>query len=1146
MEEQNKRYNRLRDELARRILVLDGSMGVMVQRLGLSEAEYRGQHFLTHDHALSGNVDVLCISAPSHIEAIHQAYIDAGADIIETNTFNSNALSQAEYGLSDHVRELNLAATHLARRVADRYGRFVAGSMGPTAVAASLPDDVTDSSHRAIDFETLQQAAYEQAGALIDGGVDMILLETAYDALNVKAQMRGIRRAADERGADIPIVVSLTLSDRSGRLLSGHTPEAVLTMIEHERPFAVGFNCGAGAESLAVHLRRLAEIAPYPIVFYPNAGLPDRLGNYSETPDKFADDIQAFAADGLINIAGGCCGTTPEHIARLSQAVKKLSPRKLPAVRRRPWLAGLEAFYGDTGFINIGERCNVAGSRKFLRLVNEKNYDEAVGIARKQVEDGAMALDFNMDDGMLDAAGEMQRFVRLCGADPTVAKVPWMIDSSDFAVIERALKSLPGKGIVNSISLKHGEAEFLEQARRIRDLGAAVVVMAFDEDGQAVTFERKIEICARAYRLLTEKAGIEGRDIIFDPNILTVATGMAEHAAYGIDYIRAVRWIKENLPGARTSGGVSNLSFAFRGNNYVRQAMHAVFLYHAIAAGLNMAIIDPASRVTYDDIEPGLREAIEDVILNRREDATERLTERAARYAGAKIADVEAEASVNPDVDERLAHALQTGDESHLADDLLTAVKKHGSANAVVEGPLMTGMERVGSLFENGRMFLPQVVKSARVMHKAVELLRPLLEEGKTGGSSKGLFLTATVKGDVHDIGKNIVNVVMRCNNYDVVDLGVQVDAETIVSEALRLKPDFIGLSGLISPSLEEMAKTAAALARAGIKVPLFVGGAATSELHTAARIAPAYGDGLVVRVADAAQNPIFAARLAADYDAEAFNIRQRQAELRSSIQPDIKEAAKAKASNVDPAPAPAHPGLTVFDAIPVADVREYINWRYFYNCWQISGNSAEQDKLRVEAEALLDALVSQGATMCAEVGLFGAHSIDGAIVFENGTSIVTPRQHPAPGRDVCLALSDFVASESDTVGAFMVTVGDVIRRNIAEASDDYGKLLLQSVADRLAEATSEWLHRRVRTELWAYAADEQADIESILYQRYRGIRPAIGYPCLPDQLQMHSLAKLLDPARIGITVTENGALDPASSVVGLYIANPFARYFTV
>lgn len=1146
MENQKAGYTRLREEINKRIVVLDGSMGVMIQRLGLTEDEYRGRRFISHGKALVGNVDVLNITSPTKIKAIHEAYINAGADIIETNTFNSNALSQKEYGLTEYVRELNLAGARIAREAADKHGKLVAGSMGPTAFAASLPDDVNDGSHRSVTYEELRDASYEQASALIDGGVDMILLETAYDALNVKAQMRGIRQSADDKGTDIPVILSLTVSDRSGRLLSGHSPEAVLNMIEHERPFAVGFNCGSGAESLTSLLRGLAETAACPVVFYPNAGLPDRLGNYSETPEKFAADMQALASEGLINIAGGCCGTTPEHISDLVEAIKGIPPRKPNAVNRKAWLSGLDAFYGDTGFINIGERCNVAGSRKFLRLINEKNYDEAVSIARQQVEAGAMALDFNMDDGMLDSAAEMERFVRLCGADPTVAQVPWMIDSSDFKVIETALKSLPGKGIVNSISLKHGEKEFLEQARLIKSYGAAVVVMAFDEDGQAVTFERKKEICERAYRLLTEKVGFNGEDIIFDPNILTVATGMPEHTAYGIDFIRAVEWIKANLPGARTSGGVSNLSFAFRGNNYVRQAMHAVFLYHAIKAGLDMAIIDPGSRVTYEDMDPELRDAIEDVILNRRPDATERLTERAARYAGAKIADIENVSTYEADVDERLARALQTGDELNLEADLMESVDRHGNANAVVEGPLMAGMERVGQLFESGRMFLPQVVKSARVMHKAVEILRPLLEERKSGGKSKGVFLTATVKGDVHDIGKNIVNVVMRCNNYEVIDLGVQVDAGTIVEAAFKFKPDYIGLSGLISPSLEEMAKTAAALARAGVNVPLMVGGAATSELHTAMRIAPVYGSGLVVRVGDAAQNPVMAARLSANYQEEADSIKRRQAELRAGQDKRAHIDLEKHSSTSKAALKALHPGITVFDNISVDDVRPYINWRYFYNCWQISGNKAEEDKLRTEANKLLDRLGFASASMKAIVGLFGAHSGDNCIVFENGTRIKTPRQKQTESRSACLALSDFVASKDDTVGVFMVTIGDKIRKEIAEATDEYERLMLQSVADRLAEATSEWLHREVRTRLWGYASDESNEIADILKQKYSGIRPAIGYPSLPDQRQMHKLTELIDPACIEVKITENGALDPASSVAGLYIANPEARYFSV
>lgn len=1158
----NPQYNAFRQALRDRVLVLDGSMGVLIQRLRLTEDEFRGHRFMTHPVPLAGDADILNLTAEHHIRHIHRTYLEAGADIIETNTFNSNALSQAEYGMTGRVRQLNLAGARLAREEVERImsmqpGRqcFVAGSMGPTALSASLPCDVDDPTKRPVDFGTLSDAAAEQAGSLIDGGVDLLLLETAFDALNLKAQLHGIARAKAERQADTPVVVSLTLSDASGRLLSGHTPEAVRAVLESFRPDAVGYNCGAGPASLCGKVRELAALSPYPVIFYPNAGLPDRLGRYSETPEAFTAAIRPLLEEGCLNIAGGCCGTDPDHIAAVAEAAKNARPH-VPAETLQPWLSGLEAYWDNRGFKNVGERCNVAGSRKFLRLINEGNRDEALAIARRQVENDAQMLDINLDDGMLDSVSEMRSFLRLLGSDPLTSSVPWMIDSSSFEVITEALRNVAGKPVVNSISLKHGEEEFLRQAAVIRSFGAAVVVMAFDEKGQADTFERKTEVCARAYGLLTEKGGYDPRDIIFDPNVLTVATGMPEHDRYGLDFIRAVEWIKKNLPGAKTSGGLSNLSFAFRGNNYVRQAMHAVFLYHAIRAGLDMAIMDPGTKVTYDDISSDLLTRIEDVILARRPDATERLTEVAAQYAGAgKAADASAVTQQLPaDVDERLMRALQTGDDSGLEADLGESVKRHCSAGAVVEGPLMQGMERVGKLFESGRMFLPQVVKSARVMHRAVEILRPLLEAGAAKTASKGVFLTATVKGDVHDIGKNIVSVVMRCNNFEVVDLGVQVEASRIVEEARRLKPVAIGLSGLISPSLDEMATVAQALQRAGLDTPLIIGGAATSPLHTAVRIAPCY-DGIVARVNDAAQNPVLVSRIIADPQGEKARIRAEQQALRDSLKKsETGEPGTPAAIDWDKEPIvrPARPGVTHYDDIPVRNILPFINWIYFYNCWRTKADTEQGKELRADAEKILEVLANDGATMRARVALYDAHRADDedAIII-NGVPVPTPRQKPAVGRDECLSLCDFVAPEGykDTVGVFMVTIGPKLRRALNDAGtsgDDYRHLLMQSLCDRLAEATSEYVHYLVRTSLWGYAPDEDRDLDRILREQYRGIRPAVGYPSLPDQMLMHTLARLIDPAELDVNVTENGALAPSSTVAGFYLASPRARYFTV
>lgn len=1158
--QQDTRYSALRRALETGVLVLDGSLGVQIQRLQLAESEYRGRWFVTHPVPLAGNVDMLCLTAPERVKRIHASYLRAGADIIETNTFNSTTLSQSKYQLGDRVRELNLAGARIAREAVDEFERldpsrprFVAGSMGPTAMAASLPNDVNDPSRRAIDFDTLSDAAMQQAEALIEGGVDALLLETCFDALNVKAQLHGIRRATRKLGADIPVFVSLTLSDASGRLLSGHTPEAILSMVESFSPDVVGFNCGAGPESLVSHIRNLAAVSPYRTIFYPNAGLPDRMGRYSQTARSFADAVKPLLEEGLLNIVGGCCGTDDTHIHSVASVVAQAATH-LPPAALTPWLAGIDAFYDDRGFINVGERCNVAGSRKFLRLINEKKDDETLAIARSQIENGAMAIDINVDDGMLDSRAEMVHFLRLLGSDPLTSSVPWMIDSSSFDVIRDALRNVPGKPIVNSISLKHGEEEFLAQAAGIREFGAAVVVMAFDERGQADTLERKIEVCARAYRLLVDKAGFSPRDIIFDPNVLTVATGMAEHERYGIDFIEAVRWIKANLPGAKVSGGLSNLSFAFRGNNYIRQAMHAVFLYHAVRAGLDMAIMDPGAKVAYEDIPAPLLKAIEDVILARDPAATERLIAMASDYAGDKAAASPVNVKIRPDdVDERLALALRSGDDSGLEADLEESVGRHGSANAVVEGPLMAGMEHVGKLFEEGKMFLPQVVKSARVMHRAVEILRPLLEAGRAKGATKGTFLMATVKGDVHDIGKNIVSVVLRCNNFEIIDLGVQVEADTIVSETLRLKPDFIGLSGLISPSLDEMGYVADALQRAGIRVPLILGGAATSELHTAVKIAPRY-DGIVVRVGDASRNPVVASRILADPEGEAARIAARHEELRASLKPESDdEADPSRIPQTDwskeEISAPALSGRYVNKDIPLADVRPFINWIYFANCWKTPADSEEGRSLREDAEAVLDELEKEGCAMCAQVEFFSAMADHAAATVTIGDIVIsTPRQKPTAARPQCLSLCDFIAPRGydDHVGVFMVTTGEKIRCKLAETDDEYRRLLMQSLCDRLAEAASEWLHYQVRTRLWGYAPDEPFDPVAIRRGIYRGIRPAVGYSMLPDQAVMHDLARLLPPAEIGVEVTANGALHPASTVAGFYLASPRARYFTL
>lgn len=1152
--------------LADRLLILDGSTGVEFQRLGLSESDVRGRRFMTHTRPLAANFDIMCLSRPDLVARIHDSYLEAGADIIETNTFNSNRLSQIEYGTESFVREMNRAGAAIARREADRHTqknpskpRFVAGSMGPTALSASLPTDVNDTTLRAIDFETLADAYSTQAAGLIEGGADFLLIETAFDLINAKAAAEGARRAMDELDTEIPLVFSFTVSDASGRILSGQTPEAILAAIAPYSPAALGFNCSAGPENLAATVRDFASRSPFPLIFYPNAGLPDRMGRYTLDAEAFAKAIRPLLEDGCLNIVGGCCGTGPAHIAALAAEAASYAdrPRHCPRSSQVPWLAGLEAFYDNRGFINVGERCNVAGSRKFLRLIKENNIDEALAIARKQVDDGAMLLDINMDDGMLDARAEMSRFLRALGSDPVPASVPWMIDSSDFAVIEEALRNIGGRPVVNSISLKHGEEEFIRQAGIIRRYGAAVVVMLFDEKGQADTLERKKEVAGRAIRLLTDKCGYERRDIIIDPNVLTIATGMPEHDAYALWFIEAVKWINDNFPGVKTSGGVSNLSFSFRGNNPLRQSMHAVFLYHAIHAGLSMGIVDPGTKVTYSDIEPVLLEKIENAILYSTPDAGNELAAVATEFLKEAEAKTTADApdeSKDIPVQQRLINALKHGDDSHLGEDIPEAVAVCGNANAVVETVLMQGMEEVGRLFETGKMFLPQVVKSARTMHRAVEYLKPFLEGDDTKPKArKGLGVIATVKGDVHDIGKNIAAVVLRCNNYEIIDLGVQVDAPAIIEAVRKYNPDFIALSGLISPSLEEMAKILEALRNEGIDVPALVGGAATSEIHTALRLAPAYSPGLVIRSADASQGPLIASRLAKDFESEAKAIRERQQERIKQYETETAASSTSTAvctPSVDwtdePRPVPSFTGIRTLKPIPLNEIVPYINWIYFYSCWKVHPESDEAAQLKSDAEAMLGRYISSGATMLAQVAFYKAYSTGDAIV-ANGIEVPVPRQKPSANRDTCLSLADYIAPKEyeDYIGCFTVTIGPELRKALP-ADDEYEQLLHQSVCDRLAEATSEYLHRLVRVKLWGYAPDEPLDFEAIHKARYRGIRPAVGYPSLPDQRLMHTLMRLLHPEELNICITENGALTPSSTVAAFYFASPRARYFMV
>lgn len=1169
--------------LNRRILLLDGAMGTMLQRYSITEGDFRGTRFATHPFRLSGCNDILCISRPDIVKEIHNAYLDAGADIISTDTFNANAVSMADYGLesiSGLIREINRAGAGLAIEAASEAslrawgGRaLVAGSVGPTNKSATMSPDVSDPAARNITYDQLHDAYFDQICGLLEGGVDLLLFETVFDTLNLKAGLAAAHKAMNEYGKMLPIMVSATVSDKSGRTLSGQTLPAFATSIE-QYPCVVtlGLNCSFGPKDIIPHLRELGKNTSRFISVHPNAGLPDALGRYDVDPDRFIQELTPVFTDRLANIIGGCCGTTPEHIAYLRKiaddAVPHIAHELEPALR----ISGLERVEvrPEYNFLVVGERCNVAGSRKFLRLIKEKKYDEAIAIAMKQVADGAMVIDVNMDDPLLDAPAEMTHFLRLYAAEPDVAKVPVMVDSSDWNVVEAALKNLQGKSIVNSISLKEGEEAFIYKARRIRKLGAAVIVMAFDEQGQADTYMRKIEICNRAYRLLTEECGFNGDDIIFDVNVMAVATGLDEHARYGIDFIEAVRWIKENLPGARTSGGISNLSFAFRGKNALREAMHTVFLYHAIAAGLDMAIMNPASAMRYDEIDPALRSLIEDVVLARNNEASDLLAEYAANENASSIKTGATEdcRDLSMPVAKRLENAIVSGNSDFLFDDLEEMVKTVKAVD-IVEGPLMDGMKQVGTLFGEGRMFLPQVVKTARVMKMAVDHLKPYLLESGHGkdGKKAGKVLIATVKGDVHDIGKNIVSIVLSCNNFEVIDLGVMVPSEEIVRAALEEKPDIICLSGLITPSLAEMTNTAKALSEAGIDIPLLVGGATTSALHTALKIAPVYV-GPVVHMKDASRNPVVAASLLNPEEKEEFieNLKEEQAGLRESfsrgksetVKIDATRALGSKSRPISYPPFEPESGTdkTIIRKFSIDELEGLINWKMFLHAWGILGNGCscgcsdghEASKLVEDARRCLRKLSESGKYDGFGIVRIVKASVSDDDLIVDGHVIPLLRQQTAGSRH--LSLVDYVNPEGDYVGVFMVGAGRFVeteRKRYEKASDAYNALLIQSLADRLAEATSELMHYYVRKIYWGYAPDEELDITRILRGEFRGIRPAMGYPMLPDQLLNKEIFDLLTPeSGEMVELTENGAMYPSSTVSGLYISHPDAGYFTI
>lgn len=1188
--------------LKERILILDGGMGTMIQGFKLTEADYRGERFAGFPGMLRGNNDLLCITRPDVIRSIHKQYLDAGADIITTNTFNANAISMEDYGMVDYVKEMNLSAANLSRELADSYMKehperkvWVAGSVGPTNKTASMSPDVSNPAFRAVTYQDLYKAYHEQISALVDGGVDIILFETTFDTLNAKAGLEAAEAVLTEKRKDLPVMLSLTLAAQGGRTLSGQTLTAFLASVQHAHIVSVGLNCSFGAADMKPYLEELAKNAPYYISAYPNAGLPNSLGAYDETPETMAKHVKSFVDEGLVNVIGGCCGTTPAHIAKYPELIKGKKPHVPVEKPTCLWLSGLELLEvkPENNFINVGERCNVAGSRKFLRLIKEGNYEEALSIARKQVEDGAQVIDINMDDGMLDAAKEMTQFLNLIASEPDIARVPVMIDSSNWNVIEKGLMCVQGKSIVNSISLKEGEAVFLQHAHRIQQLGAATVVMAFDENGQADTYERKIEVCERAYRLLCH-IGFNPQDIIFDPNILAIATGMEEHDRYGLDFIRAVDWIKKNLPGAKVSGGVSNLSFSFRGNNYVREAMHAVFLYHAIAKGMDMGIVNPSSSVLYEEIEPSFRTLLEDVILYRRPEAAEELISYAQQLHVEKQEQggTAQDSWRNLPLQERLEHALVKGWGEYLESDLQEALQVYPHAVDIIDGPLMGGMNKVGELFGAGKMFLPQVVKTARTMKKAVSILQPAIEaEKKSAGAAKaGKIVFATVKGDVHDIGKNIVSIVLACNNYEVIDLGVMVPAETIVKTVKEEKPDILCLSGLITPSLEEMVHVTEEMKKAGLHTPIMVGGATTSRLHTAIKIAPHY-DAPVIHVTDAAQNPLIAARLLnpATHDDFIVKLKEEYQSLRDSMENNNEELvplsyARSHGVAIDwkkYVPVQPHQmGVHALAYIPIEKIVPYIHWSFFFLAWRLSGRFEEISKIHgcdacraswisgfpekerakaVEAMQLykdavkmLEHLQNIHAEYCRAIyGFFPAASSGDDLIIGNVTIPTLRQQVKKEGEYKSLA--DYVMPESekraDYVGAFVVTGGSgsqYLKEKFEKEGDAYKAMLLQTLTDRLAEATAEYLHEKVRKEYWGYAPDEKYTPEELFKVPYQGIRPAIGYPSLPDQLLNHTLNGLLDFSRIGVQLTENGAMLPTASVSGLFLANPQSAYFMV
>ena len=1182
-----------------RILVLDGAMGTMIQRHKPSEADYRGTRFADHGSDLKGNNDLLSITRPDIIRGIHAEYLAAGADIVETNTVSATTLAQADYHLESTAYELNVEGARRAREACDAAfakdpsrPRFVAGAIGPTNRTASISPQVNDPGYRAVTFEDLRIAYAEAARGLIDGGADIILVETIFDTLNAKAALYAVDEVFEEKGFRLPVMISGTITDLSGRTLSGQTPTAFWYSLRHAKPFSIGLNCALGAAEMRAHIAEIGRVADTLVCAYPNAGLPNEFGLYDESPEAMAKLVGEFASSGLVNVVGGCCGTTPDHIAAIAKAVAPHAPRAIPVIEPRMRLSGLEPFthLPEMRFVNIGERTNVTGSAKFRKLITAGDYPAALAIAKEQIEAGAAIIDVNMDEGLLDSEKAMVTFLNLVAAEPDIARVPVMVDSSKWSVIEAGLRCLQGKGLVNSISLKEGEDAFIEQAKKVRRYGAAVVVMAFDEAGQADTLARKKEITERSYRILVDVVGFPPEDVVFDPNVFAVATGIEEHANYGVDFIDATRFIRENLPHAHVSGGVSNLSFAFRGNDPVREAMHSVFLYHAIQVGMDFGIVNAGQLKVYDELTPDLRDLAEDVVLNRRPDATERLLDAAPRFKGevGKTREIDLSWREAP-VAKRLEHALVNGITDYIEADVEEARQAAGRPLDVIEGPLMAGMNVVGDLFGSGKMFLPQVVKSARVMKQAVAVLTPYMDAEKAaaggqGRSTAGKVLMATVKGDVHDIGKNIVGVVLACNNFDVVDLGVMVPAQKILERAREEKADIIGLSGLITPSLDEMCHVASEMERQGFTVPLLIGGATTSRVHTAVKIDPNYQAGQAVYVVDASRAVGVAssllgadkARVAADLSAEYQKIREAHARGQADKERVALGDARARAFAPDfEKHVPVKPsflGQRTVD-VSIETLVPYIDWTPFFTTWELIGRypailtdatvGPAAKALFDDAQVMLKKLIAEGSLTAKGVVGFWPAQRDGddvVLYSDEGRHYPLTRLHTLRqqmGRvgstRANLALADFVApldGPKDWIGAFAVTAGIgelAIAEAYARANDDYSKILSQALADRLAEAFAEWLHEQVRKELWGYAPNEALTPAALIAEKFSGIRPAPGYPCQPDHTEKATLWKLLDPShRAGIDLTESFAMQPAASVSGLYFSHPESQYFGV